>query len=192
MRLMKLTKPLSTFTVILVSTFTLFAQSPKIVWKNLQSNYKRFQDIKPVLRNESNQPVYFDCSESNYGSFPQYSYNETFKFLRNGDYGWGWNVLGCGTISLKELKETKKQKQQNEKLKKQGKYIPKGCRLDPHQEYTIRISDELWRYIIDGEGAAVYAYDSGNYKFTLEYEWANAPNPVISDSPEFVVKLVKD
>jgi hypothetical protein len=102
------------------STFSLSAQrqSPKIVWKNLQANYEHFQDVKPIIKNESDQPIYFNCSDSDYGSFPAYSYDEKFKLLRNvSDNKWDWNVIGCGTRSLKELKEIKRQKQKNEKLK---------------------------------------------------------------------------
>lgn len=179
--------------LIVISAFSLSAQAqtPKIVWKNLQTNYERFQDIKPIIRNESNQPIYFDCSDNNYGSFVGYGYDGKFKLLKY-DNDWNWNVMLCGFTTPEQQRRLTKQAKRIDKLKKQGKYIPNGCKLDPNQEYTIRFSDELWNYIIFGEGSAYYSYGAGKYKFTLEYEWANAPTPATAESPEFNVSLTEN
>jgi hypothetical protein len=100
--------------------------------------------------------------------------------------------MACGSKSLEEMKRIKKQKRVKERLIKQGRYIPNGCKLEPNQEYPIRFSESLWKYIIFGEGSAIYNYGSGKYKFTLEYDWANAKNSSISESPEFIVNLKEE
>ncbi|HSK73431.1 MAG TPA: hypothetical protein VK892_17165 [Pyrinomonadaceae bacterium] len=194
---MKSAKIFIVFTFLLFFAIQVSAQDekPKIVWKNLQEKYESFYDIKPIIVNESDQPVYFNCSTNEYGTFPAYGYYLNFKMLLNNvESRWDWNVFACGTKTEKEIKELEKQNRRKEKLIKQGKYIPDGCRLDPNQEFTIKFSQELWNGIIgkSGDPYAHYIYQSGKYKFVLEYEWANAQHPVISESPEFVVNLKEE
>jgi hypothetical protein len=58
---MKSAKFFIAFTFLLAFAFQVSAQNktPKIVWKNLQEKYERFQDIKPVIVNKSDKPVFF-------------------------------------------------------------------------------------------------------------------------------------
>src|SRR5690349_5217042 len=153
---MKSTKIFIAFTFLLAFAVCVSAQeqTPKIVWKNLQEKYKKLEDVKPIIRNQSSQPIYFYCSNSDYGSFNNYGYDGKFKLLWNANNsGWGWNVMLCGFHTPKELKRIEKQEKRIEELKRVGKYIPTGCKLEPNQEYEIKFSEKLWQYIIFGEGS---------------------------------------
>jgi hypothetical protein len=59
---MKRAKIFIVFSFILAFAVCVSSQTPKIVWKNLQEKYEKFEDIKPVIVNVSDQPIYFDCS----------------------------------------------------------------------------------------------------------------------------------
>lgn len=50
-----------TFTFLLAFAFQISAQdkTPKLVWKNLQEKYENFYDIKPVIQNITDKPIYF-------------------------------------------------------------------------------------------------------------------------------------
>lgn len=48
------------FTFVLAFAFQLSAQDkmPKIIWKNLQEKYVSFEDVKPILENQSDSSVF--------------------------------------------------------------------------------------------------------------------------------------
>jgi hypothetical protein len=191
---MRLAKFFIIFTFLLAFAFQVSAQdkTSKIVWKNLQAKYESFYEIKPTIVNINDKPIYIDCSNHEYGTFANYGFELNFQMLLNnvGNH-WDWNIFYCGTKTSKELNRLEKQKRKKEKLIKQGKYIPSGCKIEPNQEFTIRFSEKLWDGIIgkSGDPYAHYIYESGRYKFTIEYEFANALTPVNSESPEFNVNL---
>ena len=57
---MKGIKHLSIFAFLLLIAFALkaLAQTPKIVWKNLQGQYEKVEDIKPIIVNEGAKPLF--------------------------------------------------------------------------------------------------------------------------------------
>ena len=195
---MKCTKLTIIYIFLLAFAVSVSAQDekPKIIWKNLQDRYESFYDVKPILVNKSKQAVYFDCSDAEYGSFPNYGYDEAFKmFVKVDTNSWDWNVFACGTKTKKELKKIRKQTEKKRELIRRGEYIPVGCKLEPNGEYQIRISQKLWDNIIGigGDPYAHYIYPAGKtYKFSLQYEWANATIPAISESPEFSINASEE
>jgi hypothetical protein len=58
---MKLAKIFTVFTFLLAFAGCVSAQTQtsKIVWKNLQEKYESFYDIKPMIINEGDKPIYF-------------------------------------------------------------------------------------------------------------------------------------
>ncbi len=57
---MKSAKIFIIFTIVLAFVLQVSAQDekPKIVWKNLQEKYGKFEDIKPIIKNLSDKPIY--------------------------------------------------------------------------------------------------------------------------------------
>ena len=57
---MKFTKLTIIFIFLLVFAVSVLAQDekPKIVWKNLQEKYEKFEDINPMLQNEMDESIF--------------------------------------------------------------------------------------------------------------------------------------
>lgn len=57
---MKSTKIFIAFTFLLAFALQVSAQEkmPKIVWKNLQEKYEKFEDIKPIIENQSDNSIF--------------------------------------------------------------------------------------------------------------------------------------
>ena len=193
---MKSAKFFITFTFLLAFAVCVSAQEqmPKIIWKNLQEKYESFEDIKPVLVNESNQSIYFDCSmeyfeKTNLQRYVEQSDNTKLLYFDNERNIWGWNVMVCGTVTREEKKELKIKYSEIERLQKQGKYIPTGCKINPNEEYALNFNSEQWKKLIYGDGIGP-TYKSGKFKFEINYWWFNSyknSGAQIMESPEFEV-----
>lgn len=57
---MKTVNYLSIFAFLLLIAFAskTLAWSPKLVWKNLQNKYEQVEDIKPIIVNEGDKPIF--------------------------------------------------------------------------------------------------------------------------------------
>ena len=91
---MKLAKIFIIFTFLLAFAFQVSAQdkTPKIVWKNVQEKYKRFDEIKPVLVNQSNKSIYLHKLYPHWDAHLQ-RFNEETK-----DWEAGAKGISCATI----------------------------------------------------------------------------------------------
>lgn len=170
-----------TFLLVFAVCVSAKAQSPKIVWKNLQEKYESFYDIKPTIVNVSGEPIYFNCSvtETN----PE---NLGIRLTKNvGINTWQWNVWQCGTTSKDEEKKQRKEQKRIEKLRKEEKYVPAGCKLNPNEEFTFTFSNKIWDYIILGDGIMYEPYQSGKFRFQFPFELVE--NSMFAESPEFLV-----
>jgi hypothetical protein len=180
---MKLAKILITFIFLPAFALQVSAQdkTSKIVWKNLQDKYESFYDIRPTIINVSKEPIYFNCSltETN----PE---NLGIRLTKNvGVNTWQWNVWQCGTISKDEEKKRQKEEKRIEKLRREGKYVPSGCRLNPNEEFTFAFSEKIWDSIILGDGVMYEPYKSGRFRFQFQFELVES-NAFV-ESPEFSV-----
>lgn len=182
---MKQAKIFIAFTFLLAFVFQVSAQEqkPKIVWKNLQPQYEKFEHIKPSILNQSDYPIYFDCS------FPDSIIDKNYRTMLwkfdESTKAFHWNVMVCGTRSKEEIKAEKREAKRIEKLRKQGKYIepePSGCKLDPNEEFVFNLNKSQWESILLGD---FENYTSGRFKFNVIYETQN--NSGIFESPEFLV-----
>jgi hypothetical protein len=180
---MKSAKILIVFTFLLVFALQVSAQNkqPRIIWKNLQEKYESFYDIRPTIINISKEPIYFNCSltETN----PE---NLGIRLTKNvGINTWQWNVWRCGTISKDIEKQRRKEEKRIEKLRRAGKYVPSGCKLNPNEEFTFAFSEKIWDYIILGDGIMYEPYKSGRFRFQFPFELVES-NALV-ESPEFSV-----
>jgi hypothetical protein len=154
---------------------------PNIAWKNLQPKYESFYDIKPTIVNVGEEPVYFNCSltETNPA-------NLGIKLIENvGVNAWHWNVWQCGTVSKEELKKQRKEEKRIDKLRKQGKHVPSGCKLNPGEEFTFAFNEKIWDYIILGDEVMYQPYKSGKFRFRFTFE--SVEEAFFIESPEFLV-----
>lgn len=183
---MKQAKIFIAFTFLLAFAVCVSAQeqTPKIVWKNLQEKYERFEDIKPTIINVSNEPIYFECNMELsllYGEIKLLTFDEKYN-------GWAWNNMICGTQTPKIRKAAEKRARKDEKLKQFGKYVPPGCKLNPNEDFTFSFNDSQWQEI--KSGPVLPEYKSGKFKFQIIYSWYNSQTDNGSttvDSPEFLV-----
>lgn len=193
---MKSAKTFIAFTFLLAFAFQVLAQeqTPKIVWKNLQEKYESFQTIKPIIVNISNSPIYFDCDLAHFEQTNLYRYvensdNTKLLYLDNESNIWNWNVMICGTVTKEEKNQLKRKYKETEKLQKQGKYLEKGCKINPKEEYVLNFNNEQWKKLIYGDGIGP-TYKSGKFKFEINYWWYNSykdKGKMMTESPEFEV-----
>lgn len=156
-------------------------QTPKVVWKNLREKYESFYDIKPTIVNVSNKPIYFNCllgvSDAEYLGIR--------LLVNESGNDWRWNVWRDGVWNKKKEKRWKKSVEKLEKLRKEGKYIPEGCKLNPNEEFTFDYGKKNWDNIIKGDGIVYEPYKSGKFRFQLPFTWYEDPD--FAESPEFWV-----
>ncbi len=184
------------FTFLLALTVCVSAQTqtPKIVWKNLQEKYDSFYGVKPIIINESDQPIYFDCTlkyfeQQKLNSYVEQSDNTKLLMFDEERNMWNWNVMICGTVSKKERAELKKQYKKIERLQKEEKYVPAGCKINPKEEFALNFSDDQWSTLVQGDGIGP-TYNSGKFKFEVKFWWYNSRKDngqKTSESPEFRV-----
>jgi hypothetical protein len=183
---MKLGKNLTALTFLLFLVVSISAQmQPKISWKNVQETYQSFYDIKPVIVNESNKPIYFDCSleyfeSQKYNSYVEKSDNTKLLLLYPESNRW---------ISKEERGRLKEQNKEIKRLQKEGTFVPRGCKINPSEEYSLNFSNDQWNSLIKGDGSSD-SYKTGKFKFEIKYWWYNNQKENgedISESPNFAV-----
>lgn len=183
---MKSVKIFIAFTFLLAFAVCVSAQelTSKIVWKNLQEKYERFEDVRPIIVNVSNEPVYFNCNMELsllYGDIKLFMFDEKYN-------GWTWNNMICGYQTPKMRKSAEKRSRKDEKLKQSGKYVPPGCKLDVGEEFEISFNESQWQEIRFGPAGP--QYNSGKFKFQIFYSWYNSQTDngtTILESSEFLV-----
>ncbi len=193
---MKIAKIFIVFTFLLAFAVCVSAQdkTPKIVWKNLQEKYESFYDVKPVLVNEGNQPIYIDCTLEYFEPY-QMNYSveksDNTKLLMFDEENnlWDWNVRVCADVYGKDREKLKNQYKAIEKLKKAGKYFPMGCKIKPNEGFALNFNEKQWLSLIQGDGI-FDSYKSGKFKFKLSYWWYSSlkdQGQEVSESPVFTV-----
>ncbi len=174
---MQFSKILILFIFLSAFAIQVSAQNDKqiLVWKNLQEKYENFEDIKPIIVNVSEIPIYFDCNlenfeETNLQRYVEQSDNTKLLFFDGERNIWDWNVIVCGTVSNEERVALKKKYKEIENLQKEGKYIPTGCKINPNEEYALNFNSVQWKKLIHGDGSR-RTYKSGKFKFAINYWW---------------------
>jgi len=183
-------------TFLLAFAFQVSAQdkTPKVVWKNLQEKYENFEDIKPIIINVSEIPIYFDCNlenfeETNLHRYVAQSDNTKLLYFDSERNIWDWNVMVCGTVTKEERIALKKKYKEIENIQKEGKYIPTGCKINPNEEHAFNFNSKQWEKLIYGDGIGP-TYKSGKFKFEVNYWWFNSyknSGSNIIESPKFEV-----
>ena len=191
---MKFTKifTVSTFLLAFAVCVSAQASSPKIVWKNLQEKYERFEDVEPVIINDSNQPIYFDCTLSDFeknkmSSYVERSDNTKLLYFDEERNRWDWNVMICGTVSKGEREEVKKKYKEIERLQKEANYVPAGCKINPNEKFALSFSEIQWSKLTRGDGIGP-TYKFGKFKFEINYWWYNSRKDngsKTAESPKF-------
>jgi hypothetical protein len=171
---MKLAKIFIVCTFLLACAVCVSAQkpSPKIVWKNLQEKYLKFEDIKPSIINASDKLIYLDSY-----------YAESVRLLKFNEKSNEWiknPLMLCGTLSKEELNERSNRK----------------FSLNPNAEKILEFDEMTWKTLIYGDGSDIgfksKPSDSANgkYKFQVDY-WFDISKKyrdlATSESPEFTV-----
>jgi hypothetical protein len=157
-----------TFTLLLAFALQVSAQdeTPKIVWKNLQEQYDKFQDIAPVIINETDKPIFFYD--------PYYS----VKLAYLDDSEKQWNPIYffiCGTgLKLKPLK-----------------LVPQSEFSLDFDEYFWKNSSELSPAGIDPL-ANLRATGIGKFRLELHYGTKKSQVTETAVSPVFQVKIIKN
>ena len=156
-----------TFLIILVLQISAQDRKTQIVWRNLQEKYERFEDIRPVIKNLFNKPIYL--------ADPYYS----VKIMYFDEDSKDWitvRELICGT-STKPVPPNKIFAQKDFKL-------------------TLnRVFWELTREQYDGPKLIENYRKAGIDRFKLELTYGtkkSSPYSIVSVSPEFTVKISKD
>lgn len=153
--------------LVLVVPAQLSAQTTEIIWSNMQESYKTFEDVAPVVENQSKTSIY-------YGFAPFYN-----RLLRYDDNGKQWvegnYTLSCGTgfdFSAQELES--------------GEKIPVmffwrqffDYDKSPKQSF---VSKKRVNYLADGKYKIRFYFDFD--KSSLE----KLETVTFADSPEFTV-----
>lgn len=129
-------------------------QTPKIVWKNLQEKYERFEDIKPVILNNSNTPifmpqVYLDAIP--YGNIQLLKFdNKQTKFVPN-------YTAFCGTISKEGWKQVT--------------LSWANYKLNSNTERQMKFDDLEWFYLTKSDIGSEGFTEEPNYNGTGEYKF---------------------
>ncbi len=91
---MKIAKIFIGFTLLLAFAVCASAQadSPKVFWKNVQEKYKKFDEIKPILVNQSDKSIFLYKLHPYWNAHLQ-RFNEETKAWEAGGKG-----IGCGTM----------------------------------------------------------------------------------------------
>ena len=92
---MKVAKIFTVFTFLLAFAVCVSAQDekPKVFWKNIQEKYKKFDEIKPILVNQSDKSIFLYKLYPNWYAHLQ-RFNEEIKVWEVGGRG-----IGCATMA---------------------------------------------------------------------------------------------
>lgn len=120
---MKSAKNFITIIFLLAFVFQVSAQNekPKIIWDNLQESYQDFADVKPIIKNIFNKPLYI---------YPELDSDDILAF-DNETNEWIADkyIFTCGNSSYLRLS--------------------KSIKLQPNQ--SLDLSDQLdWEYLFLG------------------------------------------
>lgn len=174
---MKPAKIFITFTFLLAFAGCVSAQEqmPKIVWKNLQEKYERFEDIKPTILNANDKPIYI-FTDTRLGVI--YDYLELYRFFENSKK-WFFVIQGGHPVN-----------------KKYQESIMSSLKIESRQEIPITLDDEDWLILTESDGTSPYGFrdnpdyrGKGKYKLTLKFYTGDKKRKemFISESPAFEI-----
>lgn len=174
---MKIVNYLFIFAFLLLVDFgsNLSAQQPKIVWKNLQEKYERFEDVKPTIVNESNTTIYM-FADVQLGIIENYL--ELYRYYDNSD-SWGV-VINHGHPTNKKFQ----------------KKIMSNFKLEPQQERPLIFDREDWLYLAESYLDPILGFKGnpdhkglGKYKFRLQFYFGEKKSQkmIASESPVFEI-----
>lgn len=170
---MKSAKIFIAFTFLLAFAVCVSAQeqTPKIVWKNLQEKYERFEDIKPKIQNSFGKSLYL---------YPTLDVEILVFDDSTGIWDMSKYILNTCDVGEKPPKR-------------------KSLKFNPNE--TIDITSWVyWNYSLLGENGSFQPYNkpdwdkmpdykSGRrYKLKLTFSEKKYKNALESESPEFWVK----
>jgi hypothetical protein len=154
---MKPAKILIIFTFLLAFALQVSAQdkTPKVVWGNLQEKYKRFEDVKPIIVNDSDKTIFMFADV---GLGIVYNYLELFRFFED---------TGNWTYVLHHEHSADKKYQEK---------IMSNLKLEPQHERPIIFDAEGWMFLTESDGMLRYGFrdnpdykGKGKYKFKLQF-----------------------
>lgn len=178
---MKTIKHFSIFAFLLLVAFALniSAQQPKIVWKNLQEKYERFEDVKPTIINESGTTIYM-FADVKLGIIEDYL--ELYRYFENTD-SWLSVVHHKHPANKTLLKKTMS-----------------NFKLEPQQERPIIFDEEDWMDLTESNGVLPISSFRGNpihkgigkYKFRLQFYCGEKKSQKIITSESPVFEIAKE
>jgi hypothetical protein len=150
-------------------------KTPKIVWKNLKEKYEKFEDIVPIVFNDSEFPIFMPKSflgAIEYGHISLLKFDESQnKWMRN-------YIAFCGTLTKQERKNIAQNLV--------------GFKLDLKTERQIRFDGLELSYLIksdigsNGFTELAHYNGTGRYKFQVYFS-RDMKKFFLSESPEFEV-----
>lgn len=176
---MKYTKVFITFTFLLAFALQVSAQdkTPKLIWKNLQEKYEMFEDIKPVLVNEGDEPI-FMFADVSLGVV--YDYLELYRHFEGSGNNWREIIHGGHPVD-----------------KKHQEKIMSNFKIEPRQERPIIFDNEDWLFLTESDGvlsaSSFIGYadrtGKGKYKFTTKFytKEKKKMKEFITESPVFEI-----
>lgn len=176
---MKQAKFFIAFTFLLAFAVCVSAQdqTPKIVWKNLQEKYESFEDVKPVLVNESNMTI-FMFADVSLGVV--YDYLELYRYFEDSGNNWRTIIHGGHPVN-----------------KKYQEKIMSNVKLESQQERPIVFDNEDWLFLTESDGvfpaSSFIGYENrtgvGKYKFNIKlyYKEKNKLKNFTVESPVFEI-----
>lgn len=177
---MKLTKSLIIFGFLLAFVIQVSAQdkTPKIVWKNLQEKYERFEDIKPIIVNNSNERIYM-FADVNLGIV--HDYLKLYRFSETNK-NWQWFYRHGHPINKEyQLK------------------VMSNFSIEPLKEREIMIDDEGWFFLTETDGLEPYVFrdnpiykGKGKYKFTVQFYFGDKKSKKFFNSESPAFEITKD
>ena len=119
-------------------------QMPKIVWKNVQKKYQKFEDVKPVIINEGDKTVYM---------FADVKLGILHDYLRI-------SRLYEGNV------ESFLYRHSHPTNKKIEAKIMSNFKIEPSQERPIIFDKEDWHFLVDADGVveSIGFRDNPEYK----------------------------
>ena len=158
------------FTFLLAFAVCVSAQEqmPKIVWKNLQEKYERFEDVKPVLANQSDKPIFVLLPTEFFSKLLIFD-SKTNNWNQSSAFGY------CGNIRV-------------------GK---SNTKIAPSSELTLGY-DWDWMFqgdqaMFDSYKTIPIYQGENKYKLQILYKNEKSSKEYLtSESPEFIVNINKE
>lgn len=179
---MNRTKIFIAFTFLLAFAVCASAQdqTPKIVWKNLQEKYDSFEDVKPVLVNESDKTI-FMFADVKLGVV--YDYLELYRYFEDSGNNWR-EVTHGGHPTEKKFQEK----------------IMSNFKIDLQQERPLVFDKEDWLFLTESDGVMPASSFIGNtnqtgkgkYKFTVKFYVEERKKKKIFIAESHTFEITKD